>query len=374
VIRRCPAVAAAAAIATCLASASCDAPTQLVVLLGAEPAALSEALALRVRACNDERQIRVDRTLALATDPPDVIFPVRVPTHPRDEDASRRLDLVADLLGSGDELLARQRVVGGYVAGEIREVARTFDSACVRKLDCGRLETCRAGACESAVEPPLVLPMAPCAPAQISLRGVEHRIEATAVSSIELSIPPMAVPGDVIVASVDVRTRPVLVTRPSGWELVWRDEISTVTKSTYVRVLAAGDPATATWTFDVPAIAIGVALAYSGVDAAQPVDSAIGQPNDSSSTFGVPPVMTTVDAAMIVAFFTMQFSVDVLVPEGMTERVDVSTGASNLSSAAADRLGERAGTIDVGDATTAGGASPNIVHVVALRPAGGPSI
>jgi chitodextrinase len=68
--------------------------------------------------------------------------------------------------------------------------------------------------------------------------------------------------GDVLVASVSVRGAPTIAPQ-SGWSLVRLDVNSTVLRqAVYVRVAAAGDPSSWTWTFNAAKAAVGEVAAY----------------------------------------------------------------------------------------------------------------
>ncbi len=74
-------------------------------------------------------------------------WPFEFELVPRAGDTSRRYRVMASLLGIDGEVVAVQRVEGGFFAGQRRDVTLRFEDACG---PCASRETCRQGRCEGA--------------------------------------------------------------------------------------------------------------------------------------------------------------------------------------------------------------------------------
>jgi hypothetical protein len=143
--------------------------------------------------------------------------------------------------------------------------------------------------------------------------------------TLVINQPSQAQAGNVLVAVVSVRGRPT-VTGPAGWTMVRRDENSTTMAQTYwTHTVAAGDPASWTWTFSGAQAAAGVIGAYSGVDTTDPVVSNAGQANARSSVIDAPAPQTAASATMVVAAFGIAADVTINPAVPLTERGEVST-------------------------------------------------
>jgi hypothetical protein len=141
-------------------------------------------------------------------------------------------------------------------------------------------------------------------------------------------------------------------------------------KATYVKVVGASEPMSWTWGLSRAEGATIVIAAYSGVSTSSPVDAISGQVTTSSNSLTAPSVTTSVDGAQLVGLFGMARSTDVTAPSTMTERGQASATAKYVvTGQLSDERRPTAGATGTRTAT-AGGASDNIAHLVALRPAG----
>lgn len=212
-------------------------------------------------------------------------------------------------------------------------------------------------------------PAAPEPSGAIALRGATAAGN-TGGSSVTGAAPAGLTAGDVLVASVDVRGRPT-ITAPSGWSLVRYDEAgSTMRKATYVKVAGASESTSWTWSLSRAEGATVVVAAYSGVSTSNPVDAVGGQVNLASSSITAPSVSTSVAGAQLVGLFGIARSTDVVPPSTMTELGQATASATYLvTGQVSDEARGAAGATGTRTAT-ASGASDNIAHLVALRPAG----
>ena len=150
----------------------------------------------------------------------------------------------------------------------------------------------------------------------------------TASSSITIPTPPHQ-PGDLLLASVDVRGKPT-ITAGAGWQLV-RDDVnaSSMRKATYWRVAGSAEPASYSFTFSgTSANAVGSIASYFGVSGTNPIDASAGQINASSASITAPSVTTVTPNALVVGLFGTARPADVTAPAGTTERSEVKTAAT----------------------------------------------
>src|SRR5206468_960168 len=85
---------------------------------------------------------------------------------------------------------------------------------------------------------------------------------------------------DVMVAHVIVQTAGNVITRPTGWNLVLRqDTSSAIATATYVKVAGSSEPASYTWSFGTAGQASGGIASYMGVNTTTPVDASHAQYN-----------------------------------------------------------------------------------------------
>ena len=103
-----------------------------------------------------------------------------------------------------------------------------------------------AGNASAASEPASTTTLAGGGGSAITFRAASSAGERSA-ASLSLAKPSGAQPGDVLVASLDVRGTPT-VTAPAGWTLVRSDASSgTMTKATYWHLVGPSDPGPYAW-------------------------------------------------------------------------------------------------------------------------------
>jgi hypothetical protein len=182
------------------------------------------------------------------------------------------------------------------------------------------------------------------------------------------------VANDVLLAQITVRGGTgTTITAPAGWTLVRRDDsTTTLAQAVFVLVAGASEPADYTWTFSPSQKASGGIIAYSGVNAAAPVNVHGGQANASSTSVTAPSVTTTVANARLVGFFGAARDTLFTPPAGMTEQWDIaSTGGAATSRTASEEADEALGAAGATGTrvATAAAAAVNIGQLVALAPA-----
>ena len=178
-------------------------------------------------------------------------------------------------------------------------------------------------------------------------RGTTAGTNDTA-TQLTLPVPGAGQPGDVILASLDLRGNPT-VTTPTGWTLIRSDVAgTTMRKVTYRRIVAAGDPANVTWTFSRSTPATGVMLRYDGVSATAPIGNhdAIVVTN-ATQTLTAPAVTTTSPNSVVVALFGVARNTAISPDPRTTERAESGTtaGRYRVSGEAADLTAAQPGRV-----------------------------
>jgi PKD repeat protein/methionine-rich copper-binding protein CopC len=194
-----------------------------------------------------------------------------------------------------------------------------------------------------------------------------------ATNTLQLPTPAGIQGGDVLLAGISVRTKPT-ITPPSGWSLVVRTESgNAMTQTIYVHVASASEPTSTTWTFSKAGSAAGGIVAYAGVDTTTPVDASAGQAASNSATITAPSVTTTAANDVLVAFFGIARTSNIVPASPLVERYDITVSTAlkyKISSAAADE--QLIGSGPTGPRTATGNAAANVGQQVALRPGGPP--
>ena len=139
------AVPLVAVVGLSLAAACEETPTQVLVHLDAEPASVARAVRLRVQVIASG-ETRLDRTLSLAGERPQVSFPTTVPVVPRDDDPHRTFVLEASLLDAADQPVSTVRGRFRFAPGKRVEEELIFEDACLDVL-CPEDQTCVSGGC-----------------------------------------------------------------------------------------------------------------------------------------------------------------------------------------------------------------------------------
>jgi MSHA biogenesis protein MshQ len=200
-----------------------------------------------------------------------------------------------------------------------------------------------------------------------------------APSGLTINVPAGTVAGDVMVATIAVRTSAVLITPPAGWSAqaaTVQNAGNSSRQQIFYRVATGGEPASYTWTFDLPhSGAAGAILSYSGVDTAAPIDAFAGnttpQGGDTNLQHRALAVTTTVADAMVVSTHAVSSAVTWTSP-GVNERVDVPSqaapNAAGISLAIYDATQAVAGTTGDRIATANANGDTGSAHFVALRP------
>ncbi|HEY7192632.1 MAG TPA: hypothetical protein VH439_02745, partial [Gemmatimonadales bacterium] len=151
------------------------------------------------------------------------------------------------------------------------------------------------------------------------------------VTTLLVNRPAGTLVGDVMIAAIAVRPSGATITAPAGWTLIRRTNqgaTNSLAQATYRRVVAAGEPASYTWTLpNTHTGAAGGIIAFYGVNTTTPVDVENGQINASGLNVTAPSVTTTRAYDMIVTSHAISSSTTFTPPGGMTETVDIRSEA-----------------------------------------------
>ncbi len=154
-------------LASCKFETSATPATQLVVDIDAEPfirERLSQleivVTAARHRDNIDEREKTFEQLLEPNENEEASAWPVRLVLTPREADPRRVFELTATARDDDGNLVARARIVTGYVSHQIRYTRLVLEAECY-ETECGDLETCRVGGCTDAFVEPSDLPLLP---------------------------------------------------------------------------------------------------------------------------------------------------------------------------------------------------------------------
>ena len=196
-------------------------------------------------------------------------------------------------------------------------------------------------------------------------------------ATLTINVPAGTVAGDVMLASIVVRSSAVLITPPAGWaaQAATVQALGDSNRQQVFYRVAGAEPASYTWLFDVAhAGAAGAIVSYSGVDNTSPINAFSGnttpQGADTQLQHRALSTTTTVADAMVVSTHAFG-SAATWTSAGVNERVDIaSQGAGNagVSLAIYDVTQAVAGATGDRTATASGDADRGSAHFIALRP------
>ena len=162
-------------------------------------------------------------------------------------------------------------------------------------------------------------------------------------TSFTVSRPASIAVGDVLLAVVSVKQTgsAIVITAPAGWSSVVLTDAGTseFRQEVFWKAVAAGDPASDTFTISSSGRAAVAMLAYRGVDSLNPIAAQGGQANASSKNVVAPSISPAVADTMLVGFFgSSRANLTISAPASMTfQASDNSAGGPNgVYTAAAD--------------------------------------
>jgi SdrD B-like protein len=156
-----------------------------------------------------------------------------------------------------------------------------------------------------------------------------------------------------------------IITAPTGWTLVRRDNNgTTVSSALYYHVAGATEPTSYTWTFNAARAISGGFADFSGVNTTTPVDVTSGT-TGSSTTLTAPSVTTTTPNDMLLFFGATKSVATGTTPTGMTSRWKISSTSTtsflgNVLLTTMAATGSKTATITA--------AASNVSELVALKP------
>lgn len=177
------------------------------------------------------------------------------------------------------------------------------------------------------------------------------------------------VAGDVLIAYVAFdKGSDVTVIQPAGWTLVRRtDNGHQIGLAIYLNVAGAAEPPSYSWSFSKQTEAAVGLLAFSGVDAANPLDGEAGHETANDTAHSTPSITTTGAGLRIVSAHGVRKATTWTPPAGMTERFDVAA-SGNITLAGSDATQAAPGPTGALTAVAAD-QQQGLTHVLALRQA-----
>jgi hypothetical protein len=177
-------------------------------------------------------------------------------------------------------------------------------------------------------------------------------------------------PNDLLIAEIAVRGGSgIVISPPSGWSLVRRDNASSVAQAIYGHIVPASpaEPASYTWTFNNANDAAGGILAYIGASTVTPYNASSGQGNTSSTSITAPSVTVPSGHAsdLLVGLFSIANSGTVTVPTGTTQRWSFHATGGGIGIAASDLQLTSTGPTS-SETAVAGTAGINVGELLAL--------
>ncbi|MGH2556938.1 MAG: hypothetical protein ACRDHO_14660 [Actinomycetota bacterium] len=205
------------------------------------------------------------------------------------------------------------------------------------------------------------------AASSIAFRGVSSAANAGR-ATLTVWRPHGVQAGDVMIASIVYRRWP-RVTAPPGWTRFRRNPHANL----YYRVATDTEPDSYTWRFSPRRRAVGVIVAYSGVDTTAPIDVSSGRWSKiRSKSITAPSVRTSVSGTRVIGVFGMLVRTNITRPRGMTQRAEVNAGGrTDISVLVSDMPRGNPGSTGRKRVATAR-AARSVGQLVALTPVGPP--
>ncbi len=160
---------------------------------------------------------------------------------------------------------------------------------------------------------------------------------AAGATSIALTMPTGFLPRDLLVAELAVRGgTDVTVTPPDGWTQALNATDTTLLRQvTYYHVAAAGDPASATFTFSGTAPtqqAVGGVSAFYGMKTTSLVDAfSSAAANGTSTSASAPAITTQAPGSLLLGAFASATGTTFSTASGMSERVDAQSASATAT-------------------------------------------
>lgn len=161
-----------------------------------------------------------------------------------------------------------------------------------------------------------------------NFRASDSAFVEESATSITVNKPTGVVEDDLMVVFINKDFNTPLGSPPSGWTtvegIVDGDQVHVM----QYKVAGASEPSDYTWTWTGGADCVGMIIAWTGVDTADPYDVS-SQNEGVSVTHTATGITTTNDTALLVAAYgsdvTSAQAITWTTPSGMTEREDIST-------------------------------------------------
>jgi hypothetical protein len=191
----------------------------------------------------------------------------------------------------------------------------------------------------------------------------------TRETTVVVPRPDGVAPGDLLLASIDVRGAPA-IDAPSDWRLVARDvNGDQMTQAVYVHTVRAGEPDSYTWTLSKPQGGAGVVAAFRGVDTTDPI-IAVGASvsADKSSEVRSPAVAPSLRGNLVVGAFGISRDGALEPPPGFQEVAEAEASRAKYKVAAAMAITTAGSLTDGALVARAEHPSLSVGHTLVLRP------
>jgi hypothetical protein len=212
-----------------------------------------------------------------------------------------------------------------------------------------------------------------------SIRAVSSAADPAAAGTFAMQTPTGALPGDVLVAGLDLLVpESVEVTPPSGWTLIRREGKPSglgapFSQLLYYKVVGPYEPPLSIWSWNSgdPVAASGGIVAAAGVDGGSPPDASSGLYSNGVATFAAPSLTTSNADELLLAFFGSTGTNGLIPPSAMEELFDLAALGDDVETEASWFVQPFAGPSgDQWAADAAGSVNrSNVGQMVALEPA-----
>jgi hypothetical protein len=127
--------------------------TEVIVRIDADTISRKRAHELSVVVLDKDGDIRLEQTVRIAGDRPDVTLPTNVPIVPEGGDITRTLTVVAELHDQANVAFNKKTVTRSFVDHRLVSIDLFFSDLCIG-IDCPEGQTCSDGTCVDIKAPP----------------------------------------------------------------------------------------------------------------------------------------------------------------------------------------------------------------------------
>ena len=220
----------------------------------------------------------------------------------------------------------------------------------------------------TATPAPTVTAVRPAGVGTVTLVGSATG-DNTRETTVVLPRPDGISPGDLLLASIDVRGTPA-IDAPADWRLVAREvNGDQMTQAVYVHTVGANEPDSYTWTLSEAHGGAGIVAAFRGVDTADPI-LAIGATVsvDKYREVSAPAVAQSLRGNLVVGAFGISRDGALEPPSGLQEVAEAEASRAKYKVAVELAIGTAGSATDGALVATAQHPSLSVGHTLVLRP------